>query len=391
MSENSGNIVYRVDISYDGAAFSGFQSQAKAKELLTVQDILEEKLRFVFAQPISIRVAGRTDAGVHALGQVFSFRTCVNRSEAVLFNALNSLLPDTIKVLRVSKEADSFHARFTAKNRVYEYLIKDESDVDPFFRDRILYVKQKLNLEAMRSAARYLVGSHDFASFGSQVPKGEPTIRRMNSITLSESRVEGPGPFAGIGRIVVLRIEANAFLRRMVRMICGSLIKVGIGQWPPTKIREILAQADPSCCAPPAHPGGLYLKSVAYAQDRSPVFRTSEGFSCLDEVIGGSVMENEFEAKLNAAADKLGLAMKAAPEAEREILKGMYADYQRFVKERPNDNLDISALFAMGIISHNEIKSEDVIEAAVEYIDTDLEYCRWRQKSMPKAEEKSEA
>ena len=94
-------------------------------------------------------------------------------------------------------------------------------------------------------------------------------------------------------------------------------------------------------------------------------------------------MEAEFEAKLSAAADKLGLAMKAAPEAEREILKGMYADYQHFVEEN-NDNQDISALFAMGIISHNDIKTEAVIEAAVEYIDTDLEYCRWRQKSTQK-------
>lgn len=94
-------------------------------------------------------------------------------------------------------------------------------------------------------------------------------------------------------------------------------------------------------------------------------------------------MEAEFEAKLSAAADKLGLAMKAAPEAEREILRAMYADYQRFVEEN-NDNQDISALFAMGIISHNDIKTEAVIEAAVEYIDTDLEYCRWRQKSAQK-------
>lgn len=269
MEENGGNIVYKVVIAYDGTAFSGFQSQANSKELPTIQDALEEKLLFVFAQPISIRVAGRTDAGVHALGQVFSFRTNIVRSEQVLFNALSSLLPDTIKVLSVSKEPDYFHARFTAKAREYEYLIKDCSSVDPFFRDRVLYVKQKLDLELMRQAAQYLIGSHDFATFGSQVPKGDPTIRRMNKITLDETFVEGPGPFANIGRLIVLRIEANAFLRRMVRMICGSLIKVGIGQWEPVKIKEILEKADPRYCAPPAHPGGLYLKSVAYAQDQS--------------------------------------------------------------------------------------------------------------------------
>lgn len=269
MEENCGNIVYKVTIAYDGTAFVGFQSQANAKELPTIQDALEEKLLFVFARPISIRVAGRTDAGVHALGQVFSFRTDVDRSEQVLFNALNSLLPDTIKVLSISKEPDYFHARFTARAREYEYLIKDNSAVDPFFRDRILYVKQKLNLELMRQAAQYLIGSHDFATFGSQVPKGDPTIRRMNKITFTETTVSGPGPFSEIGPLIVMHIEANAFLRRMVRMICGSLIKVGIGQWKPEKIKEILEKADPRYCAPPAHPGGLYLKSVSYAQDRS--------------------------------------------------------------------------------------------------------------------------
>ncbi len=269
MEENCRNIVYKVTIAYDGTAFVGFQSQANAKELPTIQDTLEEKLFFVFARPISIRVAGRTDAGVHALGQVFSFRTDVDRSEQVLFNALNSLLPNTIKVLSVSKETGSFHARFTAGAREYEYLIKDGSEVDPFFRDRILYVKQKLDLELMRRAAQYLIGSHDFATFGSQVPKGDPTVRRMNRITLSETCVTGPGPFANIGNLIVLNIEANAFLRRMVRMICGSLIKVGIGLWKPEKIKEILERADPRYCAPPAHPGGLYLKSVMYAQDHS--------------------------------------------------------------------------------------------------------------------------
>lgn len=268
MEEERKNIVYKVTIAYDGTAFVGFQSQAKAKVLPTIQDALEEKLLFVFAKPISIRVAGRTDAGVHALGQVFSFRTPIDRSEEVLFKALNSLLPDTIKVLSVSKEVDSFHARFTAKAREYEYLIKDNSPVDPFFRDRILYVKQRLNIELMRQAGQYLIGSHDFATFGSQVPQGEPTIRRLNKITFSETAVSGPGPFAAVGHLIVMYIEANAFLRRMVRMICGSLIKVGIGEWKPEKIKEILEKCDPSYCAPPAHPGGLYLKSVSYAQDR---------------------------------------------------------------------------------------------------------------------------
>ncbi|MCR4783706.1 MAG: tRNA pseudouridine(38-40) synthase TruA [bacterium] len=268
-SADNGNraFVYKLVIAYDGTAFSGFQSQANPKLLPTIQDIVEQKLSWVFACPISIRVSGRTDAGVHALGQVLSFRTTVKRKPEILLNALKKLLPNTIEVLSVTLESERFHARFTARAREYEYLIKDNSDVDPFFRDRILYVKHKLNIEAMRQGASYLLGSHNFASFGSQVPKDEPTVRRMLSITFAEDYVTGPGPFARVGRLIILRIKANAFLRRMVRMICGALIKVGSGQWPPEKIGEVLEKADPRFCPPPASPGGLYFKNVDFTQD----------------------------------------------------------------------------------------------------------------------------
>lgn len=259
-------IVYRIVICYDGSRFAGFQSQANA-EIVTVQGVLEEKLALIFNERISIRVAGRTDAGVHALQQVISFRSSVERSDEVLFNALSSLLPDSVGVLEVSHETARFHARFSARGREYEYLIKDNSRVNPFFCDRILFVKEKLDIEAMRRGGEFLIGSHDFATFGSQVPKGSPTVRRMEAISLRRESCGGPGPFGEIGELIVLNIRANAFLRRMVRMICGALIKVGAHEWPPEKIKEILEAANPRCCPPAAEPGGLYLKFVDYAQD----------------------------------------------------------------------------------------------------------------------------
>ena len=258
--------VYKISIAYDGKAFSGFQSQA-LKDIITIQDILEEKLKLIFAEPISIRVAGRTDAGVHALEQVISFRSKVERKDEVLLYALNSLLPNTIKVLQVRHMSDNFHARFSAKSRQYEYLIKDDSKIDPFFRDRILFVKTKLDLELMAQGAAYLIGSHDFASFGSQVPKGDPTIRRMEKIDIFRQSCSGPGPFANLGELIVLQIKANAFLRRMVRMICSTLIKVGSGELKPIDVKNILEKTDPCFCPPPSDPGGLYLKSIDYAQD----------------------------------------------------------------------------------------------------------------------------
>lgn len=259
-------IVYRVVISYDGSRFAGFQSQAN-EEIVTVQGVLEEKLALIFNESISIRVAGRTDAGVHALRQVISFRTPIERSDEVLFNALSSLLPDSIGVLEVSHELARFHARFSARGREYEYLIKDGSRVNPFFGNRVLFVKEKLDIEAMRRGGAYLIGSHDFATFGSQVPKGSPTIRRMQSVELRRESCSGPGPFGELGELIVLNIRANAFLRRMVRMICGTLIKVGTHEWPPERVKEILELANPRYCPPAAEPGGLYLKFVDYAQD----------------------------------------------------------------------------------------------------------------------------
>lgn len=258
--------IYKISVAYDGQAFSGFQSQA-LKDIVTIQDVLEEKLELIFAEPISIRVAGRTDAGVHALEQVISFKSKVERKDEVLLYALNSLLPDTIRVLQVRHMDKNFHARFSAKSRQYEYLIKDDSKVDPFFRDRILFVKPKLNLELMAKGAGYLIGSHDFASFGSQVPKGDPTIRRMEKIEIFRQSCSGPGPFANLGDLIVLQIKANAFLRRMVRMICATLIKVGSGELKPIDVKSILEKADPCFCPPPASPGGLYLKYIEYAQD----------------------------------------------------------------------------------------------------------------------------
>lgn len=259
-------IVYKVALSYDGSRFAGFQDQVR-EDIVTVQSVLEEKLALIFNDRISVRVAGRTDAGVHALQQVISFRSFIERSDEVLFNALNALLPDSIAVLQVSHEGPRFHARFTARGREYEYLIKDNSRVNPFFSDRILFVKEKLDIEAMRRGSAFLIGSHDFATFGSQVPKGSPTIRRMEAISLRRESCSGPGPFGDLGELIVMNIKANAFLRRMVRMICGTLIKVGKHEWPPEKVKEILELANPRYCPPAAEPGGLYLKFVDYSQD----------------------------------------------------------------------------------------------------------------------------
>lgn len=259
--------LYKVRIAYEGTPFAGFQTQARERLLHTVQDLLEERLSKLFAQPIAIVVAGRTDAGVHALEQVFSFRASNFRPPQVVYQALNALLPGSVRALGVELEEPPFHARFSATYRRYQYLIKDGAAVEPFFRDRILYYPRPLDLERMQRGANYLLGTHDFATFSSQVPAGSSTVRHLEELSLRRQGVSGPPPFEGIGELIVMELKGSAFLRRMVRLICAALLRVGSGKWEAEEVAAILAKRNPRFAPPPAHPAGLYFKGVGYAQD----------------------------------------------------------------------------------------------------------------------------
>ncbi len=243
---------YRALIEYDGTAYAGYQRQAK---LQTVQGELENGLRAVVHQQIPISSAGRTDAGVHALGQVISFDIDWSHGAAKLQRAINVNLPRDIVILQIDEIEPDFHPRYDARRRAYEYHIYNTAVRSPIYRHRRWHIKQPLSIEKMNQAAVNLIGVQDFATFG-QPPQGNNTVRELFA---AQWQVRD--------ELLVFYIQANAFLYRMVRSIVGSLVKVGQGEWTVAQFVEVLQARDRgrSAASAPAH--GLYLVDVAYEED----------------------------------------------------------------------------------------------------------------------------
>lgn len=255
---------FRLTVEYDGTAYSGFQRQNQEGCRPSIQATVEEALGRLLDHPVSVMVAGRTDAGVHATGQVLSFRTASDRSARVVFRGANALLPPDIRVLEAVEVPNGFHPRFGASSRTYEYLILSGSPPDSLMRHRAWILSEPLDVRGMQQAARGLVGCHDFSTYCAQVPLKESRVR-----TLFECRVERwegalPGPLGRLGGMVLIRVRADGFLRRMVRMLTAALVEVGRGRWSVEEPARRLARRDPGLAPPPAPPGGLYLVRVEY-------------------------------------------------------------------------------------------------------------------------------
>ena len=243
---------YRATIEYDGTDFVGYQVQAKGR---TVQGEIEKSLKQVTQAEIRIDGAGRTDAGVHATGQVIAFNCYWRHPLEELHRALNALLPDDIVIRELSVTKPAFHPRFNAISRTYCYQIVTQPWPAVLLRRYAYHLNRPLDIAAMNQASQLLLGQHDFASFG-KPPQGHNTVR-----TLSEAAWT-----AKAGR-VTFRITANAFLYRMVRTIVGTLAQVGLGHLQIDDVKRILEAKDLTSSAPPAPAHGLCLVSVTYPED----------------------------------------------------------------------------------------------------------------------------
>ena len=243
---------YRALVAYDGTAYVGFQRQRPGH--ITIQGELERVISQLAQHPTTIIGAGRTDSGVHALGQTICFDMDWRHSSQALENAINVNLPADIAVYQLSHAAPTFHPRYDARRRAYRYVIYNEPVRQPLLRHYSWHVKRPLDVEAMNEAAALLPGVQDFATFG-RPPQGNNTVREL--FTAFWQREEP---------LLVFTIEANAFLYRMVRSIVGSLKAVGEGRWRVTDFQEALAAADRSRCAAVAPPQGLTLASVTYTE-----------------------------------------------------------------------------------------------------------------------------
>jgi tRNA pseudouridine38-40 synthase len=245
-----GGVRVALGLEYNGAAFHGWQSQPGGN---TVQDVLQAALAGIAAQPVTVVCAGRTDAGVHALAQVAHFDTEAIREEHAWVRGTNSRLPETVAVRWARRVPQDFHARFSAVERSYRYVLLDAPVRPGLDAGRVGWFHRRLDIGAMQAGAVLLLGEHDFSAFRAAECQAKTPVK-----TLHEVRVERSGEF------VVFDFRANAFLHHMVRNIVGALVYVGKGRHLPQWIGELLAARRRALAAPTFAAAGLYLTGIAY-------------------------------------------------------------------------------------------------------------------------------
>ncbi|MDN6640027.1 MAG: tRNA pseudouridine(38-40) synthase TruA [Tetragenococcus sp.] len=243
---------YKAVIAYDGTNFSGFQSQINGR---TVQDELEKTLSKIANQSIKINASGRTDAGVHALGQVIDFAWPSEQSLEKLRFALDTQTPADIAVKKVELVSDSFHSRYQAKEKTYEFRVDISKPRSPFRRFYSSYYPYELDLEKIRSALPDFLGTHDFTSFCSVKSPVKNKTRTIYEASMVVNDTEDE---------LIFTFRGSGFLYNMVRIMIGTLLKIGNGRIPAEAIPQIIAARDRNAAGPTAHPEGLYLKEVKY-------------------------------------------------------------------------------------------------------------------------------
>lgn len=238
-------------LEYDGSRFLGWQTQPGGG---TVQDALQGALSAIAGETVQVTCAGRTDRGVHAREQVVHFDTRAKRPGSAWVRGVNALLPESVAVRWAAEVAEDFHARYGALSRTYRYVLLNQP-VRPALAARYAgWYHAALDPDAMREAARLLVGEHDFSAFRSAECQAKSPVRTLHSLAL-EVR----------GERFDVAIRANAFLHHMVRNIVGSLVYVGAGKHPPAWLQEVLLSRDRARAAPTFAAEGLYLEAVEYA------------------------------------------------------------------------------------------------------------------------------
>ena len=246
---------FKITIEYDGARYHGWQRQKKDR---TIQEEIETAILTMISQKVSLTGSGRTDAGVHAYAQVANFKCKTELGPHDLLAGLNSLTDEDIIITSCEEVEESFHARFDARSKVYVYRILNRPKPSAIFRKYAWYVRNKLDLDRMRAAISHLIGSHNFKAFeGAGSPRSH-TIRNVFNAHLVE---EADGYLA-------FEIEADGFLRFMVRNIVGTLVYVGLGKISSNDFKSILESGNRSLAGITAPAHGLFLKKVVYHSDK---------------------------------------------------------------------------------------------------------------------------
>lgn len=251
----------KIEIEYDGTNYNGWQIQQRKPDSLrtekTIQGVMERVLSGILQEAIKVSGSGRTDSGVHSVGQIANFKTKSKMPMAVMQRALNSLLPKDIVIVDIEEANLNFHARFDALSKTYRYQILNRAYSTAFDRLYQLHVSYKLDAKLMAREARALIGRKDFKSFQAADKKERNSIRNIKRLSLRKD-----------GTIINIDIEANGFLYNMVRNIVGTLIEIGRGKLPPGSMRRILLAKDRTEAGPTAPAKGLCLMRVKYRRTK---------------------------------------------------------------------------------------------------------------------------
>ena len=237
-------------VEYDGCPFNGWQSQADGQ---TVQDTLQDALSRISGEPVSVIAAGRTDTGVHALEQVIHFDTEVHRPLTAWVRGANALLPDSIAVLWAFPVPEEFHARFSAQGRSYRYVLINRASRLAVHTGKAGWYHYPLDVAAMRTAAQFLIGKHDFSAFRAAQCQAKSPVKNLSQLDIHRE-----------GEMIIFDVSADAFLHHMVRNIVGCLVYVGKGKHAPDWMLEILSGRERTIAAPTFSPDGLYLRRIHY-------------------------------------------------------------------------------------------------------------------------------
>ncbi|QDT96955.1 tRNA pseudouridine(38-40) synthase TruA [Gimesia aquarii] len=261
----------KLTLAYDGSEFAGWQVQPNG---LSVQACVETAIEKLTQQKSGVLVAGRTDAGVHALGQVANFQTESSIPCKNILSGLQRFLPDSICIRKVDEVDAEFHATYSAVQKRYRYVIHNTAIVYPFLRRYVCEFGRPLNSDGMHTAGQYLLGMHDFRCFESHFPNKATSVRTIKELTVQRTSV---WPVWNEGRLqqtidrnstqgefITIDIVADGFLYNMVRAIVGTLLEVGVGRWSPGDVQKILNSLDRSQAGATAPANGLYLVQVDY-------------------------------------------------------------------------------------------------------------------------------
>ena len=243
---------YKAIIAYDGSDFCGFQRQINGR---TVQEELEKTLSKMANQEILVHGSGRTDSGVHALGQVIHFDFPQDRDLEKMRFALDTQSPEDIACISVEKVSEDFHARYDVVEKTYEYRLQIQKPRAPFRRKYAAYYAYPLNVEKMQQAITDFLGTHDFSAFCASGSSVEDKVRTVYEANIRQDEENGE---------LVFTFRGDGFLYKMIRIMVGTLLKIGNERMPVDAIPAIIASKDRNQAGPTAHPEGLYLKRVKY-------------------------------------------------------------------------------------------------------------------------------